>query len=145
MKIKEKYFAVFSAIIVVIGTFLPILRTPFYTVNFFSDKSTLWDGIIFILLAVLWILLYLKNKSKEMKIISIILSILSIFEFFINYFKILNVRKELATEFSKISFGQIVEKVADSISLSYGWIFIIVGALGIVCLSFKNIFIKENK
>ncbi len=141
---KEKYIAIISTAIIIIGTFLPILSTPFGSVSFFSDKSTIWDGIIFILFAILWLFLFFKNHTRKMKIVAAAAGILVIFDFFINYFKIMHVKNEAIVEFSKTQFGELAKGMISGIGLSWGWIFLIIGMLGIIYISYKDIFVKKN-
>ncbi len=142
---KEKHIAIASIIILIIGTFLPILSTPFGSINFFSDEGMLWDGIIFILLAILWIFLFFKNYIGRMRVVSALVGILTIFDFFVNYFKVSHLKNEALIELNKTPFGEAAVQMISGVGLSWGWLFIIIGTLGMIYVSYKNMFFKQEE
>lgn len=145
MFMKEKHIAIASIIILIIGTFLPILSTPFGSINFFSDEGMLWDGIIFILLAILWIFLFFKNYIGRMRVVSALVGILTIFDFFVNYFKVSHLKNEALIELNKTPFGEAAVQMISGVGLSWGWLFIIIGTLGMIYVSYKNMFFKQEE
>ena len=142
---KEKYIAISSALLIVISTFLPILGTPFGGINFFSNKTTIFDGIIFILLAFFWLFLFFKQDIAKEKIVSIVTFIFYILDVLVNYVKVIQIRKIIFGELETTSIAGLSGVMANSIFLSWGWLLLLLGIIGTICISYKEKLLKLFK
>ncbi len=135
---KEKEIGLISAAAFAFGTFLPILNTPFGSVNFYSNSNSSWEGIIFVALAICFAFVLHRGDSKKAKIISAICGVLAVIDFFLNFFRINSIKKEALTELQGNPFAGLAETMINNIGLSWGWLVIIIGVIGMIYVCYKD-------
>lgn len=137
---NNKKIALISSLILAVGVFLPIIKTPFGSIGFFSNVKVMafWEGLLLLLIAAVNGYLFFKDKAEKTKILSSLTLILVIVDLLINHLRIIGVKTELMKEIRNEQFAEIAESVVKNIGLSWAWIFLLVGSIGMFYASFET-------
>lgn len=140
MAIKNKEIGLISSTVFALGVFFPVIRTPFGSLGFFSNVKALllWEGLLFLLFAVCIGYSFFKEKFEKAKLLTILATIFLVIEFVINKLRICLVKKELVNELKDNQFVNTAKNMLGNLGLSWAWLFLILGVIGMLYASFKK-------
>ncbi len=125
---KQQLIALFGAILLLLGSFLPVVSAPIVgSMSLFSSGKS--DGLIIVVLAVVAMILAVLNKIKEIRIVAIISIGVVLFDFYQAYSKISNLKKEMTEKLADNPFGGMASAMMDSVQLQYGWVVLLLGGV----------------
>lgn len=133
---------IFGSVLLAIGVFSPMVSIPIIgTINFFKNGQG--DGIIFLLLAFVALVLCLLKKYRPLLWIGIVAAVIIAFDLYEAVTKMSEIKSKAMHEMAGNPFKGIGEAMSQSIQLQWGWAVIMSGAAAIIVGSIIGL--KETK
>jgi hypothetical protein len=132
---RQQIFGYSGAAILALGTFTPIVNLPIVgSVNYFNNGQG--DGVFILLLAVAAAALTGFGKVKLLWIPGALSAILLLITFS-RFIQVINdAKSQLTDSLEGNPFAGLATGLMNSIQLQWGWMFLFIGAIGLIVSSF---------
>lgn len=135
---KQQLIALFGAILLLIGAFLPVLSAPIVgSVSLFNNGKS--DGMIIAGLAVIAIVLAALNYMKAIRIVAVISLVIVIVDFYSVYSRINKMKEEVTSKLGDNPFQGLATTMLDSVQLQYGWVVLFLGCAVLLVSAFFKV------
>lgn len=130
MKSRQK-LGIIGSIILFIGVFTPIMSIPIMgNINYFRNGQG--DGTIILALAVISLILALKNKYKGLWVTGVGSLGVMLFTFINFQTKMSQAKANMKLELAGNPFRHLADAAMQSVQLQWGWALLIIGAVLII-------------